>query len=59
MNAIDDVLEKAEETGMTDAGQRRHFRVIAINSQEILIQIVGANAEEVNLSAKLIENKRH
>src|SRR5215472_6732169 len=59
MHPIHDVFQKAHKAGMPDAGEGRDFSVVAVDRKKVLIQIIGAYTEEVNLCAKLIEDKGH
>src|ERR1700746_3693930 len=44
---------------MAHVGQVRYFGVTTIGGKEILAEIVGAEAEEVEFRRKLIKDERH
>jgi hypothetical protein len=57
VNVVDDAFEKAQESGMQHIGKFGSFRIVAIRSQKILVEIIRAQAEEIHFGAELIQNK--
>ena len=42
---------------MANREERRDLGIATVGGEEILAQVVGADAEEINLSAKLVKNE--
>src|SRR6185437_7237192 len=55
VDSIDDMPQKAQKTGMVDAREAGHFCIVAIDGKEVLVQIVGSDAEEVRFGQLLFQ----
>src|SRR5262249_49812717 len=56
---INNLFEKTEKAGMSNVRQLSHLGIIPINRKEILAEVVCPDAEEVQLGAKLLEDKSY
>src|SRR5215468_9795522 len=57
--ASDNVLQEVEEAWMPHVREARDPGIVPIDGKEILAQIIGADAEEVQFPAKLLQNESH
>src|SRR5262245_50760763 len=57
MHFIHDVLEKSEEGWLPHVRKSSHPGIAPVYGQEILVQIVGADAEEIHFVRELVEDE--
>ena len=57
VDLVDDLFEKPQKSWMQHIGKIGDFGIVSISSEKILVQIVRAKTEEIDLGAELIEDE--